>query len=282
MTRRRKILLLSACGLIAVVALCFFSLREKEPSYNGRTLSEWLRDYHAKATSLVPDGEEIPDEESAAAVSAIGTNAIPILVKWLKEPALKRERSLDSAAWKIPNERLRDIATDVLWKSSIRRKHYLAGTGFIILGTNAINALPDLANQFNTSDDFYVTLIAAQALSSMGDKGLSVLIAAVRAPDMSKRRAAIACVGDVGAAGHLGTNTSAAVTALIDAAKSEDRSLRWVVIVALGQLGEAAKPATPLLYAAQSDPDLGIREQATRALRIINPAGQGTATNSAR
>ena len=42
MTRRRKILFTSACGVIAVVAVCFFCLREQEPSYKGRTLSEWL------------------------------------------------------------------------------------------------------------------------------------------------------------------------------------------------------------------------------------------------
>ncbi len=82
MTRRRKILLVSACGLIAVVALCFFSLRDKEPAYNGRTLSEWLDPIVFGITDPDATVTDADFHETRIAVNAIGTNAALRLLKW--------------------------------------------------------------------------------------------------------------------------------------------------------------------------------------------------------
>jgi hypothetical protein len=75
MARRRNILLIATCAVIAVVAVCFSCLRTQEPSYNGRTLGEWLDTF----ARISPEREQ---DEALNAVRAIGTNAIPQLFKW--------------------------------------------------------------------------------------------------------------------------------------------------------------------------------------------------------
>src|SRR4051812_22032551 len=77
MKRRRKILFFAACGLTAIVAVCFFCLRQNEPSYNGRTLSEWCAMYGDERNSFEKR------ENARTAITSIGTNAIPWLLRWV-------------------------------------------------------------------------------------------------------------------------------------------------------------------------------------------------------
>ena len=85
--RRWKILLFGLCGLIALVAVCFFCFHENRPSYNGRSLSEWLDDIEYIG------GREGQREAGVAAIRAIGTNACPVLLKWssAKDSTWQRE-----------------------------------------------------------------------------------------------------------------------------------------------------------------------------------------------
>src|SRR5438045_3525167 len=69
---KRKALIVSAAALIvAAIAAVAFWPGEKEPEYHGKKLSEWL--------AL----EREQPRESAEAVRAIGTNAIPFLLRWI-------------------------------------------------------------------------------------------------------------------------------------------------------------------------------------------------------
>ncbi|MDB6058215.1 MAG: hypothetical protein JWO95_2059 [Verrucomicrobiales bacterium] len=149
MRRRWKILLLAACGLIAVVAVCFFSLREKEPSYNGRTLSEWLERYNNSSEQT--DGHSVQAAETAAqAVRAIGTNGVAVLLQWTvaKTPIID---GLGNGFRKLP-DRLRKSFVKIdhaLINASAQTKHQYVEQGFEVLGTNAAPMLPDLMRVFN-------------------------------------------------------------------------------------------------------------------------------------
>ncbi|MDB6058214.1 MAG: domain containing protein [Verrucomicrobiales bacterium] len=138
MTRTRKILLLSACGLIAVVAVCFFCLREKEPSYHGRKLSEWLDRTVLISTNIAYSSYDV--NEAIDAIGAIGTNAAPLFVKWLvaKDSApirfLSRHRTIPGA------DRLVELA-----ERDSRR-------GWICLSVLGTKALPYLRTQVDSAD----------------------------------------------------------------------------------------------------------------------------------
>jgi hypothetical protein len=135
-TRRRKLVLVAACGLAAVVAVCIFALREAEPSYNGRTLSEWLerRDGNARMDALYAESQR---REAEVAVREIGTNAVPTLVQWcagMDAPVVEflgHHSRIPGAARTV--DRVYGNMQRGFW-------------GFIILGTNALPTLRSMAS----------------------------------------------------------------------------------------------------------------------------------------
>ncbi len=143
MTRRRKVLLLGLCGLIAVVGVCLLCLRDKEPSYNGRTLSEWLD----IAESYKPPAQRA---QARHAVRVIGTNAFPQLLKWatthsIVEDVLRKYPTIPGAR-KIVNsaERSReraDVGFGILWKEALPTVQMLLTNSDPELRNAATNAI---------------------------------------------------------------------------------------------------------------------------------------------
>jgi hypothetical protein len=74
--RKRKLLLIGAIMITLVAGFCFFLVRNSEPTYNGKPLSYWVQMYSRLDLGF---GDE---EKAAAAIRAIGTNALPFLLKW--------------------------------------------------------------------------------------------------------------------------------------------------------------------------------------------------------
>jgi hypothetical protein len=75
--RKRHVIIISALVTLslAIVSVCVLTLRgPKEPSYQGRTVTDWLGD-------IRPGPTEMP---AAKAIIAIGTNGIPTMFKLLR------------------------------------------------------------------------------------------------------------------------------------------------------------------------------------------------------
>jgi len=71
---RRLLIVVAVCAaLIAVIV----ALVPREPKYDGRTLSEWIK---GAAPRRSPDPEQT---RAIEAVRHIGTNALPCLIKWI-------------------------------------------------------------------------------------------------------------------------------------------------------------------------------------------------------
>ena len=78
-------------GLALICGLGFLALREREPRYQGRALSEWLAEL--RVTS--PSSESIAAAENAEkAVRAIGKEAIPFLMKMFRAEDSTLEQQL--------------------------------------------------------------------------------------------------------------------------------------------------------------------------------------------
>ena len=66
-------------GILFVGIILFLSNRSSEPSYKGRTLSQWLVYYDSR------EDESTKHDETVEAIKAMGTNCIPTALKWLSE-----------------------------------------------------------------------------------------------------------------------------------------------------------------------------------------------------
>jgi HEAT repeat protein len=123
--------------LVAGVFAMLYATRE--PSADGRTLSEWLR--------LVRKNYAQRDNTDATnAVRAIGAKAVPILIEKLRKT---------DPAWKIRvyNEWSRKIFDDE-WVFAARYEAYEGVLGFSIVGTQAVAAIPELSKMlFDTNND---------------------------------------------------------------------------------------------------------------------------------
>jgi hypothetical protein len=140
--KRWKILLLGACGLVAVVAVCFFCLREQEPSYNGRTLSEWLDLYDEE--NSIAYSQTPRDTAAVNAVRAIGTNAIPMLSRWARTEDSQIQLMLHRIEARVRMKPRAQWFSRFVWRRSAQYRQGLADAGFFILGTNALPFLNEM------------------------------------------------------------------------------------------------------------------------------------------
>jgi hypothetical protein len=130
----------------------------REPKYDERTLSEWIKD---SAPRLSPDPEQT---RAIEAVRHIGTNGLPWLIKWTghkDKPALFKPKSLP--AW-IPS----GISTYIFENVSGQGCRQLAYDGFHILGEEARPAVPDLLRMAAASPEY---LVDHDAFSERGFEG---------------------------------------------------------------------------------------------------------------
>jgi hypothetical protein len=98
MTKRMAIVMavVIATGWIAIVC---YGPRSREPSYDGRPLSDWLNDLYQNSHLYFPTNDPLDEvmgpgrNRAALAVRSIGTNAVPFLVSMLraKDSGLKQK-----------------------------------------------------------------------------------------------------------------------------------------------------------------------------------------------
>ena len=131
--RRRIILAVMAVFLLALLALWI----SREPSYQGRSLSEWLAE--ARPVREPPNASpgRAPGEEAARAIRGIGPKAVPGLVRMLNATEAtdfgELQRQLRNR-WALPGKHIPSS-----WE--LRRRGFV---GLQILGPAAAPGLPDI------------------------------------------------------------------------------------------------------------------------------------------
>ena len=162
--------------LIAVVMAVFFLgclvIRlNKAPTYQGRTLTEWLQTGE-KGGRLGPTSPHYYQfvTKTAVPIQTFGTNAIPTLLRLIQASDSKARRSflswLDGQRW-IALQPLPD------WE-----KRNMGVRGFGLLGTNALSAVPalvQLTHDGNADVAFTAGYVLFLVLDSFrGDKDISL------------------------------------------------------------------------------------------------------------
>lgn len=196
MARRRKILIFGLCGLAAIVAVCFFCLRENEPSYNRQTLSEWLDIYDPTIPGKVVNIKiATPQQRSAAehAIVEIGTNALPLVLKWARGGDSWRRPWLYDNANSLP-VLLRSPLQRFIWTRSAAHRSRHALMAVRILGTNAEPILAELNTRFRSSHDPSEIILLANMIGSVGPKGIQCLTGAITDCTGDQRRSAIGVI----------------------------------------------------------------------------------------
>src|SRR5207244_3971397 len=115
--------------------------REREPEYQGKTLSRWLMAYREPLT-----GRGAQSEAAAAdAVRQIGTNGLPFLLKWIQDsgqlPRWRYRVYQIAYRWRVAS-RTRAFVLEAVAGRKLRAERAFCGFG--ILGPEAGAAIPAL------------------------------------------------------------------------------------------------------------------------------------------
>jgi len=158
----RNIPLVLAVGVGLSVVLCAFFSSPGEPSCQGRCLSQWLDIYR--------EGDSTPalGAEPEKAIRAIGTNAIPFLLKWI---------SYEPPAWRLALVRY-DVP-DWLREDKQDDLAALACVGFRVLGPTADAAVPALTSIMHAPTAHFSSRRAMAALTALGSRAFLPVVLAL-------------------------------------------------------------------------------------------------------
>jgi hypothetical protein len=139
--KKRRILLFVLCAVAAVTLAIFIWPREREPEYNGLTISKWLNRWAGGQT-----------EGFVYAVSEMGTNATPFLLRAVgcKQPRWKAWLADSIRHW--PDPLVDNRYVDWLIKDKAENRANAAIYGFMALGRKAEPVLPELSRLANSAD----------------------------------------------------------------------------------------------------------------------------------
>jgi len=278
------------CGFLVLCASAAIAA-DQEPSYKGRLLSQWVGD--------MPLNEPMTGHQPYLdAVRAIGTNAIPTLLKWISYERPLSQQSEDGPATSVLIYPVRDRPPNPA-ELAVRSPH-----AFEVLGAIARPALPELTRLARTSSDPERAGRCAISLSYIGREAIPSLLSLVTnsppwtrwyAIEMLEHFASdpmaaplvplvISCLDDTNTyypidspAGSLfeRIGPAVAVPALTNALQSPSirtrrRAASFLWELQFTEATNVPPSAEPALRKAMLDPDVEVRNVASNVLRRIN------------
>jgi hypothetical protein len=275
MTKRVHIAL--AVLLVAVGGVIGWQvLREREPVYQGKRLSVWLRGYQIWNYQLREDSPGVD-----AAVRQIGTNALPTLFRMLraKDSALRLKLVRFAQQHTYTGERLSHTPDGRLYFRPVRRGiginptpsetlNFRAVAGFRALGSDARNAVPELTEMYQQTPGSgpWGPGAALGAIGPAAGQAIPSLLVNVGNTNAGAREIAVRALGEIHSQSQL--VVPVLIAALHDPAKEVQRQAS----LALGRYGEESKAAVPaLLEILKHDRNRVDKFNATNALKAIDP-----------
>ncbi len=241
MKHKRIFLLLAAVGVLA--ALFFLWPRgPREPVYQGKTLTQWVMQANRQQRRL-------ETQEARAALKAIGTNAVPFLLKDFTRPV---------SLWRM---RLNERARQHPWIKFRFRNDYelirVAGMGLLWLDSNAAPAVPVVARYL---DDPLRALEVVFILSNTGEAAMPYLAAALSSTNITAARNAVSALR----VSHLPTVTARETCAA--ALRHPDAGVRQRAVIAWSYGQVDRTNLVPDLVKLAEDPSPFVRQEAIHQL----------------
>lgn len=288
----------------------WFFLRNTAPTYNGKPLDYWLR---IVANGQADGNNTVKDAETA--INAIGTNAIPTLLTWIKaDPksgqgirdfAEKAERILPA----LPaRELVKSVAPD-------EYPQMLALYGFQALGEKGAPAIPALRQMIAYASTNYDQMYdCARVIGMMGEAGSDELVrmlggdqklkdaaivglyeARVETNKVKLRKIAGLLVeemktpgnplasGCARALGYYRSNPEISIPALISGLTNSDPLVVRSAVVSLGFYGPLASNALPEIEKLKNRKVVQVERIEEAAAQIVGTNDQGLrVTNGGR
>jgi hypothetical protein len=268
---------LATFAFVLLAGAIFYASRSREPVYAGRTLRSWLNEFG--------NGYESIDTNAVAAIQAIGTNGLPVLLAELEHEEPSWRKSLRELTDELPTDRLR---LEPPWNRNLE-----AAYAFHVLGAAGKPAIPELAGSLSKSRS---AIPAAIALAGIGQDALPQLANALNNTNARIRMAAAHGLGGwrgdarkvvpllvkalrdekefvrwdaAGALSQLRQEPEVTVPALIRTLDDRVPSVRTSAALALWMFGKDAEAALPALRRLQEDADAGVRQIAESAIEEI-------------
>lgn len=210
-------------------------MKAKDPSFNGRKLSWWLR--------RLDEGELSTSEydSARAAITAFGEEAVPFLLGWLRQPgrnafrAASGFRALGGKAASAITEILRDPGPEP----------QAAGSSLGGIGLLAIEALVELLNH----PDAMFRGAGAEGLSEIADPFTDASLRSCLPPLVRNTKDIHQHVRarSAWALGRIGKEPATCVPALVPLLNDHSTLVQTSAVYALGCFGEAGAVALPRL-----------------------------------
>jgi len=217
--------LILATWVLLTVAVVFFYYRDTEPSYNGRSLAQWI-----KASSQAAEERQVHE-----AIVHITTNSAVVLLRW----ALADTNPRFSLINKLPfSASQNSFLRRFLYRDNEMFRAACAIRAFEIAGTNAACAVPALAAMIS-DDNPHAAVQSLYVLSLIGPAAIPAVQRAISCETPYIRAIAI------GSLKRFGTNAAEAIPDVLKALSDENINVRQSATDALVTLYPAALTNTP-------------------------------------
>jgi hypothetical protein len=263
---RRRLVSFALAGLLICALLGWLRWRNREPAYEGKTLTNWLYDKdltewpndvyghihnelwealvaggyaadHGSTNSGFVSGVDERVDTAVLAVRRIGTNAIPRLLELLSSRPGFQERCSELIRRTIP--RLGPFLERHKFYQTSEARRLAAWKGFAALGTNGEVALPALENLLHRPEaDFRL----ASTIAEIGPRGIQVLVTSLTDEDNHTVDNAAFALGMTGAAAR--TSAAPVLVKLVENGRAS-----YQVLGAIGRLGGYPDLVIPALSA---------------------------------
>jgi hypothetical protein len=226
-------------------------------------LSVWLEQYAWSARGETgPQGEAKKGAEMA--IRQIGTNAIPILLEWLRHKNLS-EVLKASHLWG-PIQRIPSWIPHPAWERNELYRY--AVDGFRVLGADASPAVPEVIKVYEQNISEGSQWATVGALQGIGPAAQAAIPSFLRGTCSSNLQVRIWAVI---ALRSTNLQPSVVVPALEKLVSDTDTGIRQLAVLGLGEWGTNAERALPALVSSLSDPNINVRATATNSLKKIDP-----------
>jgi len=229
---------LAALGIGGALAMAV--LHHREPSFQGRSLGQWMEEYE-RVLSAPQVSKDAPPAYPTEAVEAIRRMGQPAV------DALLQQMGAKDPQWKLKLIAL--VQKQSLFKVEFQRADVRRGRANAVLcelGPAASNAVPTLVAWL--SDDERANP-AAQVLASIGRASVGPVLAQLANGDTKVRQQAVQVLG------WIGPDANQAVPWLVNCLSETNRALRNAAIRALGAIGVPRDEIEPRLIGLLHQPE---------------------------
>ena len=226
------------------------------PIYKGRSLGEWITIHafrHAKDTSAAER------DQAAEAIRAIGTNALPSLLKWGDHQPGSWRLAIEPQLKKLPQWLVQSVPVQSLFYKQYERAAN-AMIAFEALGPIGAPAIPELHRLICRTNSPGPNEGALLALSSIGAAAVPAVTNVLANTKFAGDPLMLWCLL------RLGTNATAVAPVLLTNLRHADARIASMSANFLGVLRFDPEHAVPALSVGLSDSSLIVRAESARAL----------------